>query len=159
MKICQYIRLHMKAICWRFYNKTPFIFWVCTREISEKNIINTYFLTTLNLNFSRTNWWWWTNEQCINLLAKLIVYFNIHNLNNYSWSLNYYTLSCVALKFSSSTLTHSAVISFFSKDRYISDISKFEFFLFSLFFVLLINSSESFICFLSLPNVSKLLTD
>ena len=27
LKICQYLRLHMKLICWRFHIKTPFTFW------------------------------------------------------------------------------------------------------------------------------------
>ena len=28
MKICQYLCLHMKIICWRFHVKIPFTFWV-----------------------------------------------------------------------------------------------------------------------------------
>ena len=27
LKICQYLRLHMKVICWKFHIKTPFTFW------------------------------------------------------------------------------------------------------------------------------------
>ena len=27
LKICQYLCLHMKAICWRFHIKIPFTFW------------------------------------------------------------------------------------------------------------------------------------
>ena len=31
MNICQYLRLHMKIICWRFHIRTPFTFWdLCT---------------------------------------------------------------------------------------------------------------------------------
>ena len=27
LKICQYLRIHMKIICWRFHIKTPIAFW------------------------------------------------------------------------------------------------------------------------------------
>ena len=35
LKICQYLRLHMKIICSRFYMETPFTL-ICAREICEK---------------------------------------------------------------------------------------------------------------------------
>ena len=28
LKICQYLCLHMKILCWRFHIKTPFAFWI-----------------------------------------------------------------------------------------------------------------------------------
>ena len=68
MKICQYLRLHMKMICWRFYIKTPFTFWdMCTwdmRKVCIKTFRNNricyklaYFLRkmpTSQVNNSRT---------------------------------------------------------------------------------------------------------
>ena len=34
LKICKYIRLHMKMTCRRFHIKTPFTFWdICTWDI------------------------------------------------------------------------------------------------------------------------------
>ena len=35
-KICQYFRLHMKIICWKFHIKTPFTFWDMHLVIWEK---------------------------------------------------------------------------------------------------------------------------
>ena len=63
-KICQYLRLHTKAICWRFHIKSPFTFWdmhmwnmwkVCLQTFSKNRISwkLAYFLR--NLQTSRVN--------------------------------------------------------------------------------------------------------
>ena len=64
MKICQYLRLHMKITCWRFHIKTLFTFWdmrtwdmwkVCL-QIFRNNRISlklAYFL--INIQTSRGN--------------------------------------------------------------------------------------------------------
>ena len=36
LKICQYLRLHMKIMCRRFHIKTPLLFKICAREICDK---------------------------------------------------------------------------------------------------------------------------
>ena len=64
MKICQYLCLHMKIICWRFHIKTCFSFWdmrpwdtrkVCLQTFRNNRICEklAYFLR--NLQTSRAN--------------------------------------------------------------------------------------------------------
>ena len=42
LKMCQYLRLHMKIICWRFHNKTPFNFWDLRRWHVWKVCLQTF---------------------------------------------------------------------------------------------------------------------
>ena len=64
LKICQYLRLHMIIIYWRFYIKTPFTFWdirrwdmwkVCLQTLRNNRICwkLAYFLR--NIQTSRAN--------------------------------------------------------------------------------------------------------
>ena len=62
LKICLYLRLHMKIICWRFHSKTPFIFWdmrtwdmwkVCLKTFRNKIICEKLAYVLRNLQTSR----------------------------------------------------------------------------------------------------------
>ena len=62
MKICQYLLLHLKIICWRFHIKTPFTFWdmhtwgmwkICL-QILQNNMLKIGLLLR-NLQTSRAN--------------------------------------------------------------------------------------------------------
>ena len=64
MKVCQYLRLHMKMIYWIFQIKTPFTFWdmrtwdmwkVCFQTFRNKRICQKLACFLKNLQTSRVN--------------------------------------------------------------------------------------------------------